>query len=268
MTGVSVILATKDEQRNLPRCLAALKDFEDVTILESGNTDDVHSLLSRMGCTSVRVVAYKWNGRYPKKRQWALENLGLKYKRVLFVDADEVVSPALSNEIRNLDWRHAGYFIRSPNVIQGKRLRFGVPNHKLCLFDSGRMMFPVVDDLDIPGMGEIEGHYQPVFKPSQEGSLGTLNAPLYHYAYEDAAAWREKHARYALWEREMRHRNAYPPEVSAGRGVLKALFGTLPRKDIFYFLYAYVLKAGFLDGREGLKVALSKAYYYHDIGKD
>lgn len=258
---VSVIVVTKNEEPHLARCLAALSDFSEVIVVDSGSADNTAAIARQAG---VRVVDFMWNGRYPKKRQWCLDHLELAHEWVFFVDADEVVPPDLVMEIRRLDFAMAGYFVKGRYVVNGKVLRRGLQNNKLCLFDRRKIEFPVVDDLDLPGMGEIEGHYQPVLKKSGAGEapVGQLKTPLLHYAFDDPRAWERRHQGYALWEAGMIARKAYPRDPVPAREVLKGLFRAMRLRPVIAFLHCYIVKAGFLDGREGLLLAQSRHRYY------
>lgn len=219
----------------------------------------------------MRVESFDWDGRYPKKRQWCLDRLSLKHDWVLFVHADEIVPPDLVGELAALDFAHcdaAGYFIKGRYVVDGQPLRYGLQNNKLCLFDRRHLEFPVVDDLDVPGMGEIEGHYQPVLKAGHEDArIGQIQTPLLHYALDDQVLWRVRHAGYATWEAAMIARGAYPVDPVPGRERLKRLFRRLPPviRGAIAFLDSYIVKAGFLDGAVGWRLAQSRWAYYRII---
>lgn len=260
---VSVIVATKNERTRIEKCLAALKGFKEILVVDS-NSDDSTKEISR--ASGARVENFIWNGSYPKKRQWILDNLPIKNDFVFFVDADEIVSEKLKNEIANLDFSAAGYFVKGRYVLNGRVLKHGLCNNKLALIHRRKMEFPVVSDLDIPGMGEIEGHYQPVLRPEFAGAkIGRLRHALLHEAYEDAAAWRARHLRYAAWEVEMDRRRAWPRDPSKFRAALKAVFKTLPARPAAAFAHSYILKRGFLDGPPGFDFARSRAAYYRMI---
>ncbi len=258
---VSVLVVTKNEERAIGRCLRSLSNFDDVMVIDSCSSDRTVEISRGMG---TRVEEFSWNGQYPKKRQWCLEHLVTKYARVLFVDADEVVPPELEAEIRALEWTHDGYFVHGRYVMGDKALRFGMMNNKLCLFDKSKFMFPVVDDLDLPGMGEIEGHYQPVAKDNR-ASVGCLKNPVLHYAMGNMDAWERRHERYARWEAGMIARGAYPKDPVEWRKRLKNIFRTMPLRPWAAFVHSYVLKLGFMDGRNGLKMAGSRYRYYRMV---
>ncbi len=255
---VSVIVTTKDEARNLPRCLAALDAFDEVIVVDSGSADGTGDIARSMG---VRVVDYVWDGRYPKKRQWCLDTLALKHDRVFFVDADEEVTPDLCGEIAALDWACAGYFVKGAYVVDGRCLRFGQKNNKLCLFDRRLIEFPVVDDLGVPGMGEIEGHYQPVLKAGISARTGQVRAPLRHHALEDKGRWDARHKGYAVWFAGMEGR-ALPRDPSLLRRCLKTIFYKMPARSGIAFLHSYIVKGGILDGARGLRLAQSRLKCY------
>jgi glycosyltransferase involved in cell wall biosynthesis len=260
---ISVIVVTKNEEERIERCLSALSLFDEVWVLDSGSSDRTQEIAHAAGA---KVHDFKWNGIYPKKRQWALGRLELKYDRILFVDADEIVTPQLCSEIAALDWRCAGYFIKGLYTFQGRLLQHGLCNNKLVLFDRKKVCFPVIDDLDIEGMGEMEGHYQPVLKDGFAGEkIGQLRAPMIHEAYEDAAAWEARHWRYARWECGMNAKGAWPQDPDPWRAVLKRLFRALPFRGALAFLQSYIFMLGFLDGPEGYAFAKTRQRYYRMI---
>ena len=257
---ISVIVVTRNEGVRIGRCLCALRCFDEVIVVDSYSDDGTRDIAKEHGA---RVVEFSWNGVYPKKRQWCLDNLDLAHDRVFFVDADEVVTSELAGEIAALDFKAAGYFVKGRYVWQGKMLRHGLCNNKLVLFDRRQVAFPIVDDLDCPGMGEIEGHYQPILKAEYEGrSLGQLQHALLHYACDDAEAWEARHQRYALWEAAMDQKGAWPSDPVFVRRVLKRIFKVLPFRGFIAFVHSYILRCGFLDGAAGYDFARSRMHYY------
>ena len=232
-------------------------------VVDSGSTDRTAAIAKDYGA---KVINFTWNGVYPKKRQWCLDNLETRHDWIFFVDADEVVLPELTQEIRALDFRRAGYFVRGRYVLDGRVLRFGLMNNKLVLFDKSKVEFPVVDDLDAPGMGEMEGHYQPVLKPGFENEdIGQLCQAMLHYACEDMKAWTARHERYAAWERAMNAKAAWPEDPVQARNTIKKTLKRLPFWPLMAFFHSYVLKLGFLDGRAGFHLAFSRYAYYRMI---
>ncbi len=260
MMKVSILITTLNEEARLRRCLEALQEFDDIIVIDSGSHDKTVEIAAQCGAW---VADFKWNGTYPKKRQYCLENLNIKHDYVFFVDADEIVTPALSEEIKNLDFRAAGYFVRGQYVWNGCVLKHGMGNNKLALFNRHKIEFPVIDDLDIEGMGEIEGHYQPVLKAVYaHEKIEQLNSALIHDAYD---GWEERHQRYARWEAAMIKRGAYPKDPNAVRQILKQIFRRMPLRGVMAFCHCYFFKAGFLEGRDGFDFARSRMRYYHMV---
>ncbi len=260
---VSVVVVTRNEIRNITRCLKALEPFDDVIVVDSNSDDGTREVVASFG---IPLVSFTWNGVYPKKRQWVLDNIALKHPYVFFVDADEIVTPELCEELRELSFDCAGYFIKGHFVIDGKVLRHGVHNNKLALFDKNKMEFPTLDDLNIKGMGEIEGHYQPVKKKeAKNGRIGYLRAPVIHYAMEDMDAWGKRQKAYMGWHHAVLSKNNMPEENDILRRFLKKLVYRTPVGATAVFIMSYFFKGGFLEGRAGLVRALSLYAYYQGL---
>lgn len=269
---VSVVVPTKNEERRIGPCLDHLHRVQNVFVVDSNSTDNTATIAQ--GYTNVRLVPFQWDGRYPKKYQWCLDTLPLSHDWVLFVDADERIPPQLIDEIATLfktsqDTR-AGYFIRAHykwgEAGRERILRYGLTNNKLCLINRHKMEFPVIHDLDIEGMGEIEGHYQPVLKDNyKDHIIGQLKTPMIHDCTGPYDHWLERHKRYAKWEAEMDARRAWPQEDRRRRRWIKRAFKSLPFRPVLAFMQCYILKLGFVDGALGLHFARSRARYYKMI---
>lgn len=264
ISHISAVVITKNEAARIGQCLAVLsKQFTDIHVVDSASTDDTAHIAKGYGA---RVTNFVWNGRYPKKYEWCLDHLEGVQDWILFVDSDEYVSDALAAELGRRSLEGAGYFIKSRYRIDGKVLRFGLRNNKLCLMNRHKMKFPHVNDLDVEGMGEVEGHYQPVRRSYfRKEKIGRMKGMMIHDAYADLKGWASRHARYARWEAEMNRRGAWPHDPVFWRDILKRLFRDLPRRDVLAFLHSFILKAGFLDGQRGWMLAKSRYVYYRMI---
>ncbi len=261
----TAIVVTRDEGDNIAHCLLPLVGlFDRVVVLDSGSTDDTCATAKEMGAD---VISFVWNGHYPKIRQWCLENVAGLGEWVFFIDADETATPELLREMRLLFARGAsadGYFIRGRYVWLGRRLRFGMTNNKLCLFRRGKFAFPLVDDLDIPGMGEIEGHYQPV-PVDGDVAIGQLHGCVIHHNRKGRGDWLRRHDRYAVWESQMTQRGAWPKDPVAWREDLKRLTRASLFRPLLVFVYSYIVMGGFLDGIAGFDYALHRAGYARNV---
>jgi glycosyltransferase involved in cell wall biosynthesis len=91
---VSVIVAARNEARNLPTCLEALHDAGEVYVIDSQSSDATPEIARSFGA---KVVQFHYQGGWPKKRQWAIETLPLAYDWILLIDADEALTPERPN---------------------------------------------------------------------------------------------------------------------------------------------------------------------------
>ncbi|MGY2066392.1 glycosyltransferase family 2 protein [Blastococcus sp. SYSU DS0619] len=261
---VSVIILTKNEEANIGTTLRQVRDFEDVIVVDSHSTDDTCRIARAEGAT---VVSFQWDGKYPKKKQWSLENAGAKYDWVLLLDADEYPSEDLVREIYDLDL--AGTLATGPDAYDiqlsyrfaGRILRHGHQVAKRSLLNKRTVRFPEVGDLDAPGIREVEGHYQ----PHGRSKPGRMRAAIIHDDRDPVSTWFERHNRYSDWEAHLRHNRALRQRVAALRSDRGARFDRIPAKPLAFFLYSYIVRLGILDGRAGLDYALALSMYYWQI---
>ena len=262
---VSIIVMTKNEEPNIAKCLRSVSAFAEVHVVDSASEDRTCTIAAGMGA---QVRSFRWNGAYPKKKQWCLENLAFAHDWVLYVDADEEVPAEVAEEIRALLRQgrpaHDGYFVGYDYVFMGRVLRHGHRVYKLALFDRHRGRFLPRDDLDLINTFEVEGHYQPRI----EGPVGTLRHRMVHNDHETLFHFFERHNRYSDWEALLRNRGTllgHGESELGGRRLAKRLFGVTPFKGLIAFLHSYVLRAGFRDGAAGFHFALARAFYYWQI---
>lgn len=261
---VSVIVMTRNEAPNLAGCLQSVSRFDEVFVVDSRSDDTTTAIAQRFGA---RVVEFDWNGHYPKKKQWSLDNLPLSNDWVLILDADERLTPELSFEINLLMTSPppcAAYFLRGQAVFLGRRLRFGRGFFKIMLLDRQRCRFPDFPDLGVARMWEVEGHYQ----PNVAGPIGRLRAPYLHEDRKPLFMWFDRHNRYSDWETSLwtdDRLDTLSATERGGRRILKKLFERLPLRPLLVFLFDYVVCLGILDGRPGLHFALARAFYYWQI---
>jgi glycosyltransferase involved in cell wall biosynthesis len=254
---VSVIVPVRNEARNLPRCLESLAKAGEVLVIDSQSTDDTVAIAESYGA---KVVQFHYAGGWPKKRQWAMDELPLAYDWILLLDADEVMTPDLADEIKKAieDPGVDGYHIALQMHFLGRRLRHSGGNlRKLSLFRKGLGRFECrLQDQDA-SMADMEVHEHVIVN----GPTRELNHPLIHYNVESLSRYILKHNEYSNWE----SRVLLQPQSAADE--MKAdLFGTqaqrrrwlkrnlyrLPGSPILLFLYRYVFRLGFLDGIPGL----------------
>lgn len=262
---VSVIVPVRNEARNLPRCLESLAEFGEVYVVDSQSTDNTVAIAESNGA---KTVQFHYAGGWPKKRQWAMDTLPLAYDWILLLDADEVLTPGLVNEIRSalLNPRVDGYFIRLQMYFLGKVLKHCDASFwKLSLLRKGRGRFECrLKDQDT-SMADIEIHEHVVV----DGNTGKLHNALIHRNVDSLSRYILKHNEYSNWEARVLlqpERDTRDEAQHNGQEVTASLFGNqaqrrrwlkrnlyrLPCSPVLLFLYRYLFRLGFLDGIPGL----------------
>jgi glycosyltransferase involved in cell wall biosynthesis len=249
---ISVLIPTCNEASNILDCLRSVAWANEIVVVDSRSTDDTRAIASGFGA---RVVDFAWDGRWPKKKNWALENIAWRNEWLLILDADERITASLAREIRAatvvspLD----GYFINRRFLFMGRWIRHCgyYPSWNLRLFRhaAGRYEKLLTSDT---GSGDNEIHEHLIVS----GPTGSLQHDMLHLAYPDIFIWVEKHNRYSNWEAHV--------ELSGERRTPESSFAALgwkrsvrwwsrraPFRPALRFLYHYVLRRGFLDGYEG-----------------
>ncbi len=254
---VSVIIPVRNEARNLPRCLEALTAVGEVYVVDSESTDDTVSIAHSYGA---KVVQFHYSGGWPKKRQWAMDTLPLAYDWVLLLDADEVLTPELAEEIRQAiqNPKVAGYRICLQMYFLGKVLRHcGASFWKLSLFRKGRGRFECRLKEQDASMADMEIHEHVIV----DGPTADLRHPLVHHNVDSLARYIQKHNEYSNWEaRVLLEREGEGEQIPASisgtqaqrRRWLKKKLYRLPGSPVLLFLYRYFVRFGFLDGIPGL----------------
>jgi glycosyltransferase involved in cell wall biosynthesis len=254
---ISVIVATRNESRNLPRCLQSLSNFGEVFVIDSQSTDGTPQIARKHGAT---LVDFHYGGGWPKKRQWALNTLAFANDWILLLDADESVPPDLEHEIERAIGNPAiaGYYVSLQMIFLGRALHHcGASLQKLCLFRRGIGRFECrLKDQDI-SMCDMEVHEHVVV----EGRTAKLKGKIEHHNIESLSRYIQKHNEYSNWEAHvLADQTRSDPELKPSpfgsqaqrrRWIKKKLF-RLPGSPVLLFLYRYLLRLGFLDGVPGL----------------
>jgi glycosyltransferase involved in cell wall biosynthesis len=251
---VSVLIPVRNEAANIVACIASVRWANEIVVVDSGSTDGTVETAKSKGAS---VVQFQWNGKFPKKKNWALENVPWKNEWVLILDADERITPELAAEIQAelKQPRTDGYFINRRFIFLGKWIRHCgyYPSWNLRLFRHAKGRYEMVQTIDTAS-GDNEVHEHVVL----QGASAHLKNDMLHYAYPDIYTWMEKHNRYSNWEAEIEVRGQGAGSNAqniggqlAKRRALRVLSRRLPFRPTLRFIYSYILKRGFLDGREG-----------------
>lgn len=248
--SISVLLLTLDEEANLPSCLASVAWSDDVVVLDSRSRDGTVAVAERAGA---RVYQRTFDN-FAGQRNYALDEITFRHEWILHLDADEIITGALQDEMLRAiaTERFDAYRIASKMMFFGRWLRYSglYPSYQVRLGHRARFRFKQV------GHGQRED-----LAPER---IGTLVEPYLHYSFSKGVTeWFEKHNRYASDEaRETVRQLAGHPGIDwvglwsrdrpRHRRALKEVSQRLPLRPLLRFLYMYFLRRGFLDGRAGL----------------
>jgi len=259
---VTVAVPVKNEEANLARCLDRLELFAEIVIIDSGSTDSTVAIAESF---DARVVQFRWDGKYPKKRNWFLLNAPPKQPWVLFLDADEFIDEAFCNavDIAVRNGRHDGYWLTYTNYFLDQELKYGLTQRKLALFRVGKALYERIEEDGWSGL-DMEIHEHPIV----EGSVGEITARIDHRDYRGLAKFIERHKDYALWEArryDTLQKDGAAWERFTPRQRFKYRHLATWWYPWFYFLFTYIAKLGFLDGSPGFHYAAYKAWYFQTI---
>lgn len=272
--SITVLIAAKNEEPNIARCLSALSPARHVIVVDSHSTDATAAIAREMGA---EVVPFNYTGGYPKKRQWALNALSIDTEWVFLLDADEVVPDSLWEEVtavtNDMNGKDA-YLISKGFHFLGRRFTYGGFSHQaILLFKKGKASFEELIQ-DAGHALDMEVHE----RLCVNGSVGTLKTPLIHEDFKGLEAYISRHNYYSTWEARLRH--AYLTRGQYGEQSIKPrLFGNaqerrrflkriairLPIESTLWFLYHYVIRLGVLEGRPGLIASKIRASYIAQV---
>jgi glycosyltransferase involved in cell wall biosynthesis len=238
-----------------------------VVVVDSGSGDATAAIATQAGA---QVINFRWDGLFPKKKNWALANLPWRNEWVFILDADERITPELATELTALATGSAGatagyYVNRRFWFLDGWLNHCGYyPSWNLRFFRHrlGRYERVTLEEETGSGDNEVHEHVQ------LEGQAGYLRGEMEHYAFPDIATWVEKHNRYSSWEAEVQLAS-YSGRVDqsgldaglARKRRLRRLAWALPFRPSLRFFYHYVWRAGFLDGYRGYVFCRLMTYY-------
>ena len=233
--SISACVITLNEADRIEACLDSLAFCDEVVVVDSGSTDATRELAAARGA---RVLVRAFDG-YRTQKDYAVRSAAHDW--ILFLDADERVTPALRASIeaaRDAGFAATGYRCARATDYFGAFLRHGnaYPDRVLRLFDRHRGGFR--------GDREIHEHVE------VDGAVVTLAGDLEHHAYRSLDDQLQRLDRYARMMAAHMH--------AAGR---RARIASILLNPAWRFLRGYVLRGGFRDGWRGLVYASVEANY-------
>ncbi|HEY8900367.1 MAG TPA: glycosyltransferase family 2 protein [Chthoniobacterales bacterium] len=254
MDDLTIVVLTKNEERDLPNCLAALAGLGTLVVLDSGSTDRTLAIAAEHGVT---VWEHPFES-FGKQRNWALDRL--PHGWTLFLDADEVATPefkaAVVAAMTEAPAEVAGYYCCWKMMLDDVWLKRAdnFPKWQLRLVRNGRVRF--ID----AGHGQKEGEVQ--------GRLDWIREPYLHFGFSKGwSAWIDRHNRYSSLEARDRLaasggiRDVFTRNASLRNKALKPLVSRIPFWPLIRFTYTYLLRGGFLEGRPGFTYTAMLAIY-------
>ena len=240
-----------------------MRGLDQIIVIDSRSNDNTVDLARSLGA---EVIQFDWNGKYPKKKQWCLEHPSVRNDWVLFIDADESPTPKLLEEISNFVFSEASATVAAADIrlnyyFMGRKLAHGHRVSKRTLVNRRKCKYPEIDDLDVSAMGELEGHYQ----PEVVGSVVSFRERIDHLDPDPLFSYFARHNCYSDWEAYLRLHPSVRSQVRRIRSSQGRLFDAVPFKPLTFFLYSYIIRGGWRDGRTGLDYALALAFYYWQI---
>lgn len=236
MTRLAAVILAHNEAHNIQDCIDSVGFADWVLVFDSLSTDDTAALARARGA---EVVQHPF-ADYASQRNAALDAVGDRADWVLFVDADERIPAPLAAEVRAVIEKpdYAGWRVPRHNYIFG-RLTLGAgwhPDYQTRLLRVGA------------------ARYDPARKVHEvvllEGPLGTLENPLVHYNYRDAAHFAAKQRVYTAYEAQIMYEQGIRPKPQ--NYILQPLR---------HFRWRWLTLKGYRDGWHGLRLSLLMAWY-------
>ncbi len=264
MINCTVILSVKNEERNIRQCLEHLVGrFARIVVVDSFSSDQTKTIAKEF---NVEVKDFTYTPPYPKKRQWALDNLNLTTDWILLLDADEIVGIDLYHEMRvfSLQEEYQCAFIYKKFYFLGERLKYGGFDFAaLIFFRVGVCRFEEISETD--NGYDMEIHERVIF----DGSALNFKNGVEHLDWNGLTHYVSKHNVYATWEADVRTSGLM------ARGVLPKLFGDVQQRRRFlkmlvissvfepliWFCYHYFFRLGFIHGYRGFLASFIRAFY-------
>jgi glycosyltransferase involved in cell wall biosynthesis len=263
---ISVLVLTKNEEQDLPGCLASVAWSDDVHVLDSMSTDRTVEVAREHGAQVTERAFDNWASH----QNWALKNVPFRHPWVFYIDADERVTPELREAMQtavHTPGETVAFQVERRDFLMGTWLRHvQVSAFYMRLFRPEKMRYErLVNPVSIPSgpVGRVRGYLDhfPFSKGishwiTRHNSYSTFEA---QQIIEDLGADREGAAEVSLmgafFEKDF-HRRRYHQ---------KALFYRLPGRPFAKFLLLYIAKRGFLDGQAGLTYSVLQSVYEYFI---
>jgi glycosyltransferase involved in cell wall biosynthesis len=247
---ITAIILTYNESANMLPCLAGLAGVDDIVVLDSGSTDDTLDQ-ARRARSDVRVYTNPFKD-FGDQRNWALDNCAPRHPWIVFVDADEYCTEDFLQELIRFvatPGDAVGAYVAGRNYFLGRWLKHTTmyPSYQLRVLKHGHVRY------------RKEGHGQ---REVTDGRCVYFKSAWHHNAFSKGVRqWVERHNEYSTNDaslildqraQNIDYASLFLSDPIRRRRALKQLGARVPLRPIVRFLYSYVLRGGFLDGKAGL----------------
>lgn len=257
---LSVIILTKDEEADLPGCLSSLSWCDDIHVVDSGSEDRTVDIALQAGAL-LQTNPFR---SFAQQRNWALDHCPAEHEWVLFLDADEQSTPAFEKAVKTAitvaPLSCAGFYCCWKTILDGRWLKRSdnYPKWQFRLIRLGSARF--ADS----GHGQKESNVN--------GLIDYISEPYLHFAFSRGwHHWTAKHQIYAkrdamaLLDQPFPLRALVTRHASKRNMAIKRLVRRAPGWPLWRFIYTYFLKAGFLEGKQGLEYCRRMMWYERQI---
>jgi glycosyltransferase involved in cell wall biosynthesis len=231
---LSVTIITKNEEKNIERCLNSLDWADEIVVVDTNSTDNTVKICREYNC---KVLETEWKG-FGLTKKYAVDNA--TYDWIFSIDADEEVTEKLKEKIvdvlRTPSPRHNAYKVKRESFYLGKKINYAGWNKDYPLRFFNRR-YGNFNDKIVHESVEVQGE------------LGKIEAPLLHYTYPTLKSHLSKINRYG----ELDAKKKFDRNKKASIG--KALLASLIK-----FIKMYIFQKGFLDGKIGFVLCLNSAF--------
>jgi len=260
MSGISVLILTKNEEQDLPGCLESVAWSDDIHVLDSKSTDNTLQIAENFGA---KITVRAFDG-YASQRNFGLQ-LHFKYQWVMILDADERITPSLANEmnvsVQNADSSIAGIRMRRRDIWWGRWLKHA-------------QISPFYVRLIRVGRAHYEREINEVL--IVDGEIAELTESFDHYPFSKGLDhWINKHNAYSRMEAKLLAKGfvvkpvwkiaLFGKDFGERRVHQKAIFYGLPARPWIKLFYMLIVRRAFLDGWAGIRYAILQAIYEYFI---
>lgn len=265
---LTVVILTYNEEIHIRRCLENISDIaRDIVVIDCYSTDNTKRICGEFD--NVRVIEHQWPGNQAAQFNWGVDNIKFNTEWILRLDADEYLLPELKQELcqrlGTLDKGITGIEFRRRHIFMGRWVKHGIyPVIMLRMFRNG--------------CGRYDNRLMDEHMILTNGRSIVFVNDFCDHSLIDISDYCRKHLNYAqreaveVLDAEFELSHISVKEEGHGAQALekhkkKGKYNKMPLfwRSFYYFLYRYILKGGFLDGKEGFLFAFIQGWWFRTM---